>query len=377
LALLAGVLAVIAAGVLLSFVLSQGIVRPSPTARPMLTRDTRARAVYGTAAAPVVGEVLSASTGHWVNSPTSYAYQWRRCSPSCTGIAGATSSTYTLVAPDAGSTIDAVVTASNSAGSASQTSAPTGGVTNPDLVWNGDLSTGNFKQWAFTQACSGGTGPPAGTTIAQNPMPSGPAYANATKFTVADNSTGANCPGVGAAPKPNALLIGPYIFKPGMNVYIAFSVYLSVGFPSICTPYVSGCFFSFAEIYGPPYNGSGPVSIQASGNHFFLDTRVNTDEWNSPNWTPGTWSDFVLHVNFATDSTGYVQVYYDGQLQTLANGTTTVNEATLLMGVNWNGTTPDHLSEQQYRSVNPAMGTVVVYESGALVGTTLASVTGI
>jgi hypothetical protein len=371
---LVGVLAVIAAGVLLSLVLSQGEL-PNPTARPSLAHEVRGR--FGTAQAPVVGEVLSTTPGTWANNPTSYTYQWRRCSPSCSNIVGATTPTYTLTAPDAGKTIDVVVTASNSAGSASQTSAPTGDVTNPDLVWNGDLSTGNFKQWAFTQACSGSTGPPAGTTIAQNPMLAGLAYANTTKLTVADSSTAANCPGVGAAPKPNAQLIGPYIFKPGMNVYIAFSVYIPVGFPKICTPYASGCFFSFAEIYGPPYNGSGPVSIQASGNHFFLDTRVNTDEWNSPNWTPGTWNNFVLHVNFATDNTGYVQVYYNGQLQTLANGSTTVNEATLFTGVNWNGTTPNHLSEQQYRSVNPAMGAVITYESGALAGTTLASVTGI
>jgi subtilisin family serine protease len=74
------------------------------------------------------GQTLSASTGSWNGSPTSYAYQWARCDSSganCANISGATQQTYVPVAGDVGSTIEVTVTASNSVGSASATSDPT------------------------------------------------------------------------------------------------------------------------------------------------------------------------------------------------------------------------------------------------------------
>jgi hypothetical protein len=81
------------------------------------------------------GDTLSASNGSWSHHPTSYAYQWQDCtstsSSSCSNISGATSSTYTLRSSDVGKTVDVVVAASNSAGSASRTSAQTGVVTQP------------------------------------------------------------------------------------------------------------------------------------------------------------------------------------------------------------------------------------------------------
>jgi hypothetical protein len=75
------------------------------------------------------GQVLSASTGSWTGTaPIAYAYQWLRCDTgggSCTSIAGASGQTYTLVIADVGATIRVAVTASNSAGSPTATSAPT------------------------------------------------------------------------------------------------------------------------------------------------------------------------------------------------------------------------------------------------------------
>src|SRR6185437_14337044 len=60
--------------------------------------------------------------------PTSYAYEWQDCDGSgggCVAIAGATGSTYTLVAYDQGHTIRVKVTGTSSAGSAAATSLPT------------------------------------------------------------------------------------------------------------------------------------------------------------------------------------------------------------------------------------------------------------
>ncbi|MDX6473239.1 MAG: large repetitive protein [Gaiellaceae bacterium] len=78
---------------------------------------------------PTQGVTLGASTGNWGGKlPIGFAYQWRRCDAagaSCSNIAGATSSSYTLATADVAKTIRVVVTASNTAGSASTTSAQT------------------------------------------------------------------------------------------------------------------------------------------------------------------------------------------------------------------------------------------------------------
>jgi hypothetical protein len=71
------------------------------------------------------GETLTASNGTWSNSPTSYAYQWRRCASdgtACGDITGATKQTYSVVAADIAHTLRVVVTASNADGKASATS---------------------------------------------------------------------------------------------------------------------------------------------------------------------------------------------------------------------------------------------------------------
>jgi hypothetical protein len=97
-----------------------------PTVPPV---DVVAPAIGGTAQQ---GDTLSANPGTWLDSPTSYAYQWQDCSgSSCSSISGATSSTYTLQSSDVGDTIDVIVTATNAGGSTSSTSAKTGTVTSP------------------------------------------------------------------------------------------------------------------------------------------------------------------------------------------------------------------------------------------------------
>ncbi|HKP91424.1 MAG TPA: hypothetical protein VJT75_15775, partial [Thermoleophilaceae bacterium] len=87
---------------------------PAPTSLPTIS---------GTAQD---GRTLSGARGTWSGTPTiGYAYQWRRCDAagaSCTDIAGATAIDYTLVPADVGGTVRLVVTATNSAGSASSAS---------------------------------------------------------------------------------------------------------------------------------------------------------------------------------------------------------------------------------------------------------------
>ena len=101
---------------------------------------------------PQDGQTLTASPGSWSGTqPITYADQWQRCNSSganCAPISGATSPTYAVTSADVGSTLRVAVTASNSAGSATATSAATTVVqpssNPPDLValWHMDETSG-------------------------------------------------------------------------------------------------------------------------------------------------------------------------------------------------------------------------------------------
>jgi hypothetical protein len=85
---------------------------------------------YNTVAPVISGtltedETLTTTDGTWLQSPTSYTYQWKRDG---VNIGGATSNNYVLLLADVGSTITVTVTATNAAGSTNATSAGVGPV---------------------------------------------------------------------------------------------------------------------------------------------------------------------------------------------------------------------------------------------------------
>lgn len=90
-------------------------IPPVNTIDPVLT---------GTAQA---GQTLSTTNGTWTSSsPVNYTYRWRRCTSGvCVTISGATSSSYLLAAADVGSTVEAVVSATNTGGSTDAITDPT------------------------------------------------------------------------------------------------------------------------------------------------------------------------------------------------------------------------------------------------------------
>lgn len=107
---------VVALGVLAGSGAAAGSAAPANTAPPT---------VSGT---PQAGQKLTGDRGDWSNSPTSYEYRWLRCSKSgdsCSGISGATATTYTLTSSDAGHTIRFRVEARNADGKRTARSAPT------------------------------------------------------------------------------------------------------------------------------------------------------------------------------------------------------------------------------------------------------------
>jgi subtilisin family serine protease len=93
---------------------------PSAPGNPPV--NTTLPTISGTAQ---TGQTLSAGSGTWSESPSSYAYQWQRCNSSgasCTAIAAATAQSYTVASADVGSTLRVALTASNSAGASAPAS---------------------------------------------------------------------------------------------------------------------------------------------------------------------------------------------------------------------------------------------------------------
>jgi hypothetical protein len=119
-----GFLLAVAAGVLLGAVFGQpgngnaaSRVKPTPKTPPTIT---------GTAE---VGITLVATRGTWNGSPTSFHFAWFRCNTAggaCLGIGGATAKIYTPTVGDIGHTLRVTVTAKNTSGSTTSTSAETG-----------------------------------------------------------------------------------------------------------------------------------------------------------------------------------------------------------------------------------------------------------
>src|SRR5215218_8521725 len=98
-------------------------------------KNTAPPAISGAAQ---TGRTLTATSGAWSGTlPISYTYEWQRCSSqakSCKAIAGAVQQQYLLVAADVGKRLRVQVTARNTAGSASATSAATELVAEPPLA---------------------------------------------------------------------------------------------------------------------------------------------------------------------------------------------------------------------------------------------------
>lgn len=106
--------------------LSMSYMAPSPfctvgtmvggavSAGPSVPVNTIAPALNDTSVG--VGDTVTCGTGTWTNTPTSYAYQWKRDG---SNIGGATSNSYLVDAADEGAVLTCAVTASNAGGAGS------------------------------------------------------------------------------------------------------------------------------------------------------------------------------------------------------------------------------------------------------------------
>lgn len=105
---------------------TQAVVDKQKTVKPA---NTSLPSISGT---PAESQFLQVSTGSWSGTSPSFSYRWLRCDAAgnnCSDIRAATNNDYFVRDEDVGRTLRARVTARNSAGSASATSAPTSVVT--------------------------------------------------------------------------------------------------------------------------------------------------------------------------------------------------------------------------------------------------------
>ncbi len=125
------VVGAVVAAVLVTAALTSGSARALTQAAPKNTTEPR---INGSA---TPGSTLTTTSGEWTgSSPINYAYQWVRCPSSggksdgsdCASISGATTSAYVVGSGDVGKRLRARVTASNTDGSVTVASNPTGTV---------------------------------------------------------------------------------------------------------------------------------------------------------------------------------------------------------------------------------------------------------
>jgi hypothetical protein len=161
---------------------TSGSVGPVLPAAPV---DTTAPGITGTTQQ---GNTLTVSNGAWNNNPTAFTYAWQDCGTSgatCSAIASATSTTYTLQGSDVGKYVSVTITASNSGGRTAVTTASVGPVLPPAPVnTQAPLITGTAEQ-GDTLSVSNGT---------WSNNPTGYRY-----VWESCNSSGANCASIGSA----------------------------------------------------------------------------------------------------------------------------------------------------------------------------------
>jgi hypothetical protein len=111
--------------------------------------NTAAPVISGTLA---VGSTLTVNNGSWNGGPTSFSYQWQRCTDQpqtggpCTNITTQTNSTYTIQSGDVDHYLQAKVTATNGSSSATATSNATDFVPNPNGSGGGSCGVGCTAQ---------------------------------------------------------------------------------------------------------------------------------------------------------------------------------------------------------------------------------------
>ena len=219
------------------------------------------------------------------------------------------------------------------------------------VLWYGSFESGNIDKTLFPYSNF-----VAGhVTVVPDPAGSGQ---KVLRFAIPDSDR----PYSGAT-APRGDVESPPFFHPGNEVFVGTQTLLPIGsgFPTS-----AGGWFQVSEIYGKPYGGSPTIGQDlihdSAGWHYCLQ-RDATHGYDKPWVGPvldGKWHQVIFHVRFATNNTGFVEVYYDGVLQKFSNGSTRLYYITLQKGIDWDGTDGNFLNTNSYRQAEAYPGTDAV-----------------
>jgi hypothetical protein len=310
-----------------------GVVAPANTVAP---------AISGTG---TVGNTLSVSQGTWSNSPDSFSYQWKR---GATNV-GSNSASYLLTSLDSGASITCVVTASNSAGSASATSS--NGVSVSSSAKATPIFDGSTRaSWATREvsipgsSANGVTTLPTGGTangtniieFSTDPLGVMPAGVKTLQFhqNEADGNSSTGYIRL-------QTISSPVVQIDGSKTYW---MRRCIAFPSNFPSPDAGAFYSLGSYFGEPYGGTSALPlgmVKKNGVEYLMFTPNAWDAvWQIP-LVRGTYHKIVLraktvnYTKYPSAGPGWVEVYYApwGQplkLQTLTGtgGTGTTANAT-------------------------------------------------
>lgn len=320
--------------------------------------NTVAPVVSGTA---TVGQTLSTTNGTWTGAPApTFTYQWQRTG---SNIGGATSSTYVLVAADAGNTIRCVVTATNSVApsgvsansnstasvAATVPGAPTGvsasaGTASATISFSAPASNGGSAITVYTVTSSPGgyTNTGASSPITVSNIPGNTSYT----FTV----TATNAIGTGpASSASNSVAIALWVGQPLQGGYFAGKYSLGgTTYNLIVAPLATGqSSQQFSTNTSSGYTATNSDGLTNSNNS-------NNSNFPAAQWTRsrniGGYTDWYL-----ASINELCTVYYF-----LKPGTATNDTAS---GSNPNAVSPQPVSTN-FTSGNPAQTTATAFRTG-------------
>lgn len=165
-------------------------------------------------------------------------------------------------------------------------------------------------------------------------------------------------------------LDGPVLFHEGDEAYIGWASF----FPSDTPAVPPGAWFVFFEFHGRPHNGSplpGAFCLSTQDGEQVIDLARSAQygydrPWRMPMVTD-RWVDFVLRVKFSKDAgTGFIELWVDGEPQTFGNGSTRLQQSTIMSDQN-DGLYP---IATNYRKAGAIPGPVTVYHDAVRVADT-------
>ncbi len=177
---------------------------------------------------------------------------------------------------------------------------------------------------------------------------------------------------------PRAELLSPDVVRPGRSVWLATEFFVPADYPAVR----GGEWVSLVEIYGAPYRGSSPWSLELAGNSLQWQ-RNSTYGFDIPYKAPlvrGRWTTVLVHEHFSTR--GFVAMWIDGRpIKFFSQGTynpsrhAPVRRLKMATMDHSNGAGRNSARIMQYRKAG-MFGEGTIYFGALKVGRTRASLTG-